>query len=291
MMAKKSKPKNNASEVDANARQQSKMTTTVKVVRTTVASLLVIVVLGMAGVAAVALIGGSWQVNPVVSGSMRPGFSVGGVVISERVPVDQLALRDVIEFKNPDTPTDIMVHRIVHLIKNNAGQLVIKTQGDANTIEDPWTLTISGKYAYEVRWSVPLVGYAAIDYQNHRGLVLLGAGIVLLAGAASVVYRPRKRDDSNEEETPAVASDDPPRVKRGFKLGAKRDEDPVVAPPISSDQNSSEFPIAEETAPTNVPSNFLGEPSSRVKPLETHVVVVMKPVDPTLFGIDEDRTD
>jgi len=129
-------------------------------------------------VAAVSLVQGTWQMNPVVSGSMRPGFAVGGVVISERIPVNQLVLRDVIVFKDPENPADLIVHRIVHMTVNKSGQTFIKTRGDANNTEDPWTFTIQGKYAYVVRWSVPLLGYAAVAYQNHRGLVLLGAGIL-----------------------------------------------------------------------------------------------------------------
>jgi signal peptidase I len=93
---------------------------------------------------------------------MRPGFAVGGVVISERVPVSQLMVRDVIVFRRPDKPSEQMVHRIIKLAKGGSGQFLINTQGDANTVRDPWTLTILGKHAYRVRWSLPLIGYAAV---------------------------------------------------------------------------------------------------------------------------------
>jgi signal peptidase len=144
--------------------------------------------------------------NPVVSGSMRPGFAVGGVVISERIPVNQLVLRDVIVFKDPENPADLIVHRIVHMTVNKSGQTFIKTRGDANNTEDPWTFTIQGKYAYVVRWSVPLLGYAAVAYQNHRGLVLLGAGILLIGIAASTTFGIRRRG----EEQPSAGEPDPP---------------------------------------------------------------------------------
>jgi hypothetical protein len=55
-----------------------------------------------------------------------------------------------------------MVHRIIKLAKGGSGQFLINTQGDANTVRDPWTLTILGKHAYRVRWSLPLIGYAAV---------------------------------------------------------------------------------------------------------------------------------
>jgi signal peptidase I len=132
------------------------------------------------------------MVTPVLSGSMRPGLAVGGVVISQRVPVDSLAVRDVIVFADPYKPSEQIVHRIVRITKNKSGQLQFNTQGDANTVRDPWTITIRGNDVYRVRWSVPLLGYVANNYQNHRGDYLLGAGIVLILIAVSTVLGTRQ---------------------------------------------------------------------------------------------------
>ena len=137
------------------------------------------------------------MLTPVLSGSMRPGLSVGGVAISERVLVDRLAVRDVIVFREPNKPTEQVVHRIVHISKNSSGQVLINTQGDANTVRDPWTISVRGDYIYRVRWSVPLVGYAAIAFQNYRGLCLLGAGVVLLLIALSTVYSARHAENTS----------------------------------------------------------------------------------------------
>jgi signal peptidase I len=127
------------------------------------------------------------MVTPVLSGSMRPGLAVGGAVISQRVPVDSLHVRDVIIFSDPYKPSEQIVHRIVRITKNKSGQLQFNTQGDANTVRDPWTITIRGNDVYRVRWSVPLLGYVANSYQRHRGYYLLGAGIVLILIAVTTV--------------------------------------------------------------------------------------------------------
>jgi signal peptidase I len=156
------------------------------------AMVFVLAILGTAGISAWALARGSWAVNPVLSGSMRPGFTVGGVVISQRVPVSQIAVRDVIVFHNPNKPSEEMVHRIVQMTKGPDGQLLIKTQGDANPVRDPWTLTLRGSSVYKVRWSLPLLGYVAVAYQNHRGIALLVAGFVLILVALSVAIRQRR---------------------------------------------------------------------------------------------------
>jgi signal peptidase len=156
------------------------------------ATVVVVAILGGAGVASWALEQGTWSINPVLSGSMRPGFTVGGVVISERIPVRELAVRDVIVFHNPNNPSEEMVHRIVQMTKGPNGQLLIKTQGDANPVRDPWTLTIRGNSVYKVRWSLPLLGYAAVAYQNHQGITLLVTGFLLILVALSIVIRQRR---------------------------------------------------------------------------------------------------
>ena len=224
MMSRRSRARETASGTDVDSsttldasssavsrRNWSTLATVARWVRRIFSTVLVLALLAGLGVASYALVQGTWQINPVVSGSMRPGFAVGGVVISERIPVDQLAMRDVIVFKNPQQRSNLMVHRIVAMTKNKAGQLVIRTQGDANNVKDPWTLTISGRYAYVVRWSLPLLGYVSVAYQNHRGLVLLAAGAILLALASTTILKPRRRGgrrSTDDLEVSNLESDD-----------------------------------------------------------------------------------
>jgi signal peptidase I len=176
-----------------------------KRLRTFVAYVLLLAVLGAAGVCAFALVQGTWVVTPILSGSMRPGFAVGGAVISQRVAIDNLAVRDVIVFSDPNKPSEQIVHRIVRITKNSSGQLLFNTQGDANTVRDPWTITIRGNTVYRARWSVPLLGYVANSYQNHRGDYLLGAGIVLILIAVTTVLetRPGRRRRHARQASPA----------------------------------------------------------------------------------------
>jgi signal peptidase I len=187
----------------------SKLRTTGLFIKRAVLMTLVLAILGSAGIGAWALAQGSWSVNPVLSGSMRPGFTVGGVVISQRIPVSQLAVRDVIVFHNPNKPSEEMVHRIVQMTKGPNGQIFIKTQGDANPVRDPWTLTVKGDSVYKVRWSLPLLGYVAVAYQNHRGDALLVAGLLLILVALSIVIRQRRE----AKAPPAIVEETVPLVE------------------------------------------------------------------------------
>ncbi len=193
-------PENGKPRPSSHRRPSSRVTLLKRVV-TLVEAAALVAVLALAGIAGVALARGTWMMTPVLSGSMRPGLSVGGLAISEQVPVDRLAVRDVIVFRSPDKPTEQVVHRIVHLAEGSSGQMLINTQGDANTVRDPWTMTIRGDSAYRVRWSVPLVGYVAIAYQNYRGFWQFGAGIVMVGIAISLVYSARRRGKHLRTET------------------------------------------------------------------------------------------
>jgi len=188
------------------ARSGSIVVTWARRLRTFVAYVLLLAVLGAAGICAFALVEGTWMVTPVLSGSMRPGLSVGGAVISQRVAVDSLHVRDVIISSDPFKPSEQIVHRIVRITKGPGGKLLFNTQGDANTVRDPWTLTIKGDYIYKVRWSVPLLGYVANSYQNHRGDYLLGAGIVLILIALVTILetRPGRRRRHARRANPAA---------------------------------------------------------------------------------------
>ena len=190
----------------ASASQGSELATWARRLRILVAYVLLLAVLGPAGICAFALVQGTWMVSPILSGSMRPGLAVRGVVISQRVRVDSLAVRDVIVFADPYKPSEQVLHRIVHITKGKSGQLLFNTQGDANTVRDPWTFSIHGNYVYRVRWTVPLIGYIAIAYQKHRGFFLLGAGIVLIIIALFTVLetRPGRRRRHARQASPAT---------------------------------------------------------------------------------------
>jgi signal peptidase I len=150
---------------------------------------LLLLMLGLAALGAAAVISGSYQVRPVLSGSMTPGLPIGGVVVTERVPVSELQVRDVIVFHRPDKPEELIVHRIIALTPGASGP-VVQTQGDANYLPDPWKVSLRGSTAYRAVFSVPLVGYAAVWAHGPAGretLMVVGALLIVGAAAGSLI--------------------------------------------------------------------------------------------------------
>lgn len=141
---------------------------------------------------------GRWHATPVLSGSMRPGLQPGDVVITQRVPISDLKVRDVVVFHPPNEPGRQTVHRIVKLTVKR-GTTSITTRGDANTIDDPIVSSLGGSTAYRVVRVVPLVGYPAVWLHNgNHGELAIALGAILLVAAAVIAFR---------RETPTKAPD------------------------------------------------------------------------------------
>jgi signal peptidase I len=121
---------------------------------------------------------------------MRPGLQAGDVVVTQRVPISDLHVRDVIVFHPPGESEQQTVHRIVKLEEKD-GTTVITTRGDANAVNDPAVTALRGSTVYRVARVVPLVGYPAVWLSGgHHGLLVVGLGILLLVVAAVIVLRP-----------------------------------------------------------------------------------------------------
>ena len=114
-------------------------------VTSAVMSLVVLVLAVGFVIAAVAVGSGHWKAGPVVSGSMEPTIHTGSVVLTERVPVDDLAVGDIVMFQRPDEADEQVVHRIAQLEPSQDGP-IIRTKGDANATEDPWQVRAAGRH-------------------------------------------------------------------------------------------------------------------------------------------------
>ena len=154
---------------------------------------------------------GQWHATPVLSGSMRPGLQPGDVVVTERVPISDLHVRDVIVFYPPNQTARQTVHRIVKLTVKG-GTTSITTWGDANAVADPLVSSLKGATAYRIVRLVPLLGYPAVWLQNgERGLLVIGLGVILLIIGGATLLRPARPN-------PGWPSQDPQR-RQWHQLG------------------------------------------------------------------------
>ncbi len=113
-----------------------------------------------------------FHVQTVLSGSMRPTLSPGDLAITQGVPIGSLRVGDVVVF-TPPTETQQVIHRIA----SREGD-VITTKGDANSVADPWHVTLQGATGYRFVFVVPYVGW--LTELRSVGLMVAGLCVVLL---------------------------------------------------------------------------------------------------------------
>ncbi len=136
----------------------------------------------------------------ITGGSMSGTFEIGSVAFDKSVPVDQLRLGDVITYQPPagSGVDHLVTHRIVSLRHDaRAGDLVLRTKGDANADRDPWTFQLDGAVQPRMQLNVPYVGYVFIALADRtvRMLVIgIPAAIIALLSIVELVKALRPGD-------------------------------------------------------------------------------------------------
>lgn len=117
----------------------------------------------------------------VKTGSMKPSYPPGSLILVKPTPANQLKLGQVITFTDPDKPArGLVTHRIVK-IEHKDGAPIFTTQGDANPAPDTWRLKLSSD-AGLMTYSVPQVGRLSFLVRTKQGyMFLLGIPVLLLS--------------------------------------------------------------------------------------------------------------
>lgn len=130
----------------------------------------------------------------ITGGSMSGTFEVGALVLEKQVPVDELAVGDVITYQPPADSgvTELVTHRISAISTTEDGVREFVTKGDANAEPDPWKFRLTEQTQPVVEHAVPYVGYALIALADREvrmfaigvpaTIIALGAMVQLVRG-------------------------------------------------------------------------------------------------------------
>jgi signal peptidase I len=130
---------------------------------------------------------GWFQVETVLSGSMRPTFSPGDLIVVTPEPVTAVRTGQVITYAIPVADRHVESHRIVRIVHGGAAPVVV-TKGDANPTADPWRARLHGPTAWHLRYVVPKLGLLVTWLRSPR-MHLLAVVIAPLCLAASWLVR------------------------------------------------------------------------------------------------------
>ena len=138
-----------------------------------------VIVIGILLIVSVFPITGNFKFLIVQSGSMEPTIKLGSVLMVK--PAKDYKIGDIITFKNPKKPKELISHRIVN-IENSENKIFYTTKGDAN--EDPDTEKVAKDEVFgKVLFSVPYLGYA-VDFAKKP----IGFALIIIIPAAVVIF-------------------------------------------------------------------------------------------------------
>jgi len=101
---------------------------------------------------------GLYRPVTVLSGSMRPTFAPGDMVLVTPELLSAVRVGQVISFQVPTGARQVETHRVIRIVQGGAHP-VIQTKGDANNWPDPWTARLEGSTAWRLSAVVPQLGY------------------------------------------------------------------------------------------------------------------------------------
>ena len=130
------------------------------------------------------------ELRPVLTGSMRPTYGPGALLVTRPVPVENLHKGMIVAFAPPGEHAEF-AHRITS-VTGPPSAPIITTKGDANPAADPWHAQLTTTTVPEVVATVPWVGRLMVGLRGPLQLLLIIAGGLCAAAAGTRwIMRPR----------------------------------------------------------------------------------------------------
>ena len=150
---------------------------------------------------------GMYRTETVLSGSMRPEFAPGDLVVVTPERTRDVRVGQVISYHIPVGDHHVQSHRVIAVVRGGDNPLV-RTKGDANSAPDPWVAKLNGSTAWQVRTVIPKAGWPIVWMRKPvvRTMSVFALPLLLALFGLWRIWRVSGNDESNE------GSDAPARV-------------------------------------------------------------------------------
>jgi signal peptidase I len=140
-----------------------------------------------------------YRTMTMLTGSMAPEINPGDVTIVTPIAISEVTEGMVITYHRPIEDHSLVTHRVISVETAPDGSVSVQTKGDANAAADPWTATLEGDTAYQVRAVVPVLGHViqALRAPVVTQALLYGAPTLLVGWLLLTIWRPT-RDEEDE---------------------------------------------------------------------------------------------
>ena len=141
-----------------------------------------------------------YRTMTMLTGSMAPEINPGDVTVVTPISVSEVTEGMVISYHRPIEDHSLVTHRVVSVLTAPDGSVTVQTKGDANDAVDPWTATLTGDTAYEVRAVVPELGHViqALRTPVVTQVLLYGAPALLAGWLLLTIWRPTNEDEEEK---------------------------------------------------------------------------------------------
>jgi len=138
-----------------------------------------------------------YRTMTMLTASMSPEIDPGDVTIVTPMAVSDVTEGMVITYHKPIDDRSLVTHRVVSVVTGPDGAVQIQTKGDANEAIDPWTATLQGDTAYQVRAVIPELGRViqALRAPVVAQVLLYGAPALLVGWLLLTIWRPTPEDE------------------------------------------------------------------------------------------------
>jgi signal peptidase len=142
---------------------------------------------------------GWYRTETVLSGSMKPYFGPGDIVVVTPEPTRDVRVGQVISYHIPVGDHHVQSHRVIKVVRGGDHPLV-RTKGDANAAPDPWVARLNGGTAWQVRGVVPKAGWAIVWLRTPaiRRLAIFAVPLLLAILALLRIWRVPGNDQQDE---------------------------------------------------------------------------------------------
>ncbi len=119
----------------------------------------------------------------ILTGSMRPSFPPGTLVVVKPIDADDIRSGDVITYQLESGKRRVVTHRVTKVGQSLRGDTIFTTRGDANDVADElpvMPVQVKGRLWY----SVPYLGHvnnAITGKQRHVTTIIVVSGLLLYA--------------------------------------------------------------------------------------------------------------
>jgi signal peptidase I len=138
-----------------------------------------------------------YRTMTMLTASMAPSIDPGDVTVVTPLAVSDVTEGMVITYHIPIGEHQLITHRVVSVEHGPDGSVTVQTKGDNNEAVDPWSATLEGDTAYQVRAVIPEVGHVihALRTPAVASTLVYGAPVLVAGWLLLAIWRPRKEED------------------------------------------------------------------------------------------------